>query len=77
MFRRSEAVIWGGVMAGLETCQSSETPLLAFGEFLGKLRRSGWHPADIRAVEKNTLELLSWNLGDRSSTTAADCLAMG
>ena len=77
MLRRSEAVIWGGVVRGLEVCQSSDTPLLAFGEFLGYLRRMGWHPADIRAVERNILELLCWNREDKTATTTDNCLAVG
>jgi hypothetical protein len=64
-------------MKGLEVCQSSDTTLFALGKFLGKLRRMGWHPADIRAVERNIHELLSWNLGDKTLAVAADCLAMG
>jgi hypothetical protein len=34
----------------------------SLGEFLGKLRRLGWHPAEVRAVELNILELLHWKI---------------
>ena len=34
MRHRSEMAIWGGVMAGLEACRSSHTPLASLGEYL-------------------------------------------
>ena len=77
MVRRSELAIWGGVVAGLDNCQTSDTPLLALGEFLGNLRRLGWHPADMRAVERNILELLRWNHEDMTVAMPGDCLVVG
>ena len=58
MNRKSELAVWGGVVTGLEMCQSSDTPMVTLGEFLGNLRRLGWHPQDQRAVERSILELL-------------------
>jgi hypothetical protein len=55
-------MIWGGVVTGMEVCQSSETPMASLGEFLGKLIRMGWHPADVRSVKLNILELLRWKI---------------
>jgi hypothetical protein len=71
MFRRSELAIWGGVVTGMDVCQSSETPLASLGEFLGRLRRLGWHPADVRAVELSILELLQWKI------TSANAVPVG
>ena len=62
MRRRSETSAWGGVMAGLEACRSSHTPVASLGEFLGKLRRMGWHPEDTRLVEQCVLELMQWRV---------------
>ena len=62
MLRRSELAVWGGVVTGLEVCRASETPMASLGEFLGKLRRMGWHPADVRAAELSILELLQWKI---------------
>jgi hypothetical protein len=77
MVRRSEVAIWGGVMAGLDNVQTSDTPLLALGQFLGQLRRMGWHPADIRAVERNILEVLSWSPDGKSVAGPNSCLVAG
>ena len=62
MLRRSELTVWGGVVTGLDVCQSSATPMASLGEFLEKLLRMGWHPADVRAVKLNVLELWRWKI---------------
>jgi hypothetical protein len=71
MLRRSELAVWGGVVTGLEVCRSSETPLASLGEFLGKLRRMGWHPADVRAAELSILELLQWKITTANASQLA------
>ena len=71
MWRRSELAVWGGVVTGWDVCQSSEAPLVTLGEFLGKLRRMGWHPADIRAVEQCVLELMQWKINSANERRAA------
>ena len=65
MRRRSEYVVWGGVVTGMDLCQSSDMPLTTLGWFLGSLRRFGWHPADIRLVEQCILELIQWKKDQR------------
>ena len=60
MARKAEMTVWGAVIVGLERCHNGNTPLVALGEFLGALRRNGWHPADVRVVEQCVLELLGW-----------------
>lgn len=67
MRRRSEYVVWGGVVTGMDLCQSSDTPLTTLGWFLGKLRRIGWHPADTRLVENCILELLQSRRDNRTA----------
>lgn len=62
MRKRSEMAVWGGVMAGLEASRSSHSPLVSLGEFLGNLRRMGWHPEDTRTVEQCILELMQWRI---------------
>jgi len=59
MRRMSELSVWSGVITGLKFCQSNASPLASLGEYLGRLRRLGWHPADMRAVEQHILELLN------------------
>jgi hypothetical protein len=70
MNRKSELAVWGAVVTGLEQCQSSDAPLLILGEFLGHLRRLGWHPADRRAIELSILELLGTAAGPYQLETA-------
>jgi len=60
MRRRSELAVWGGVMAAMEKCRRSQSPVASLGEFLGELRTLGWHPADIRSVERDAIELLRY-----------------
>src|SRR6476469_5154450 len=60
MQRLSEYTVWGGVVTGMDLCQSSDVPLNTLGWFLGSLRRIGWHPSDVRMVEQCILELLQW-----------------
>lgn len=71
MRKRSEMSVWGGVMAGLEACRSSHTPLASLGEFLGRLRQVGWHPDDVRSVEHCILELLQWRITQNLVTPAS------
>jgi uncharacterized NAD-dependent epimerase/dehydratase family protein len=71
MRKRSEMAVWGGVMAGLEACRSSHTPLATLGEFLGKLRRMGWQLEDTRTVEQCVLELMQWRITQNLMTTAS------
>jgi len=63
--------IWGGVMAGLEACRSSHTPLASLGEYLGRLRHLGWHPEDTRTVEQCILELMQWRITQNLVPTAS------
>jgi hypothetical protein len=58
--RKSELAVWAGVIKGLDQCEQSDAPLFALGEFLGRLRTRGWHPADVRVVEQCVLELMGW-----------------
>jgi len=58
MRRMPELSVWGSVVTGLQFCQSNASPLTSLGEYLGRLRRLGCHPADMRAVEQHILELL-------------------
>jgi len=70
MRRRSEYVVWGGVVTGMDLCQSSDFPLATLGWFLGSLRRIGWHPSDILLVEQSILELLKWKTDQRRTVAS-------
>jgi hypothetical protein len=73
--RKSELAVWAGVIKGLEYCDQSDSPLVALGDFLGRLRRRGWHPTDVRVVEQSVLELMGWReeqkMAEREGATAA------
>src|SRR5687768_11534950 len=51
--------VWAAVLMGLDSCQQTDAPLAALGEFLEKLQTRGWQPKDVQAVEHCILELLT------------------